>query len=106
MVVFLVLRVVKIQFHHFWHPLEKFRKNREVASPRKNPFVAHARSVNNVFCHVYLKLSYFFVEPICKNTIFNDRIKETVENADLHLKTNKIVLQILSYKRSPRIRQT
>jgi len=51
-----------------------------VASPRKNPFVAHARSVN---CHLYLKLLYFFVEPICKNTIFNDRIKEIVENADL-----------------------
>jgi len=89
-----------------WHLLEKFRKNREVASPRKNPFVAHARSVSNVFCHLYLKLLYFFVEPICKNTIFNDRIKENVENADLHLKTNKKVLKILSYKRSPRIKQT
>jgi len=38
--------------------------------------------------------------------IFNDRIKEIVENADLHLKTTKIFLQILSYKRSPRIKQT
>jgi len=79
MVVFLVLRVVTIQFHHFWHPLEKFRKNREVASPRKNPFVAHARSVSSVCCHLYLKLPYFFVKPICKSTIFNDRIKEIVE---------------------------
>ena len=100
MVVFLFLRVVKIQFHHFWHPLEKFKKNREVASPRKYLFVAYARSVSNVFCHLYLKLLYFFVEPICKNTIFNDRVKEIVENADLHLEPNKIVLNILSYKRS------
>jgi len=61
-----------------WHPLEKFRKNREVAFPRKNPFVAHARSASNVFCNLYLKLPYFFVEPICKNTICNDRIKEIV----------------------------
>jgi len=96
MVVFLVLIVVKIQFHHFWHPLEKFRKNRKVASPRKNPFVAHARGVSNVFCHLYLKLLYFFVELIRNNTIFNDQIKEIVENADLHLKTNKIVLKIFS----------
>jgi len=29
-----------------------------------------------------------------------------VENADLHLKTTEIFLQILSYKRSPRIKQT
>jgi len=105
MVVFLVLRVVKIKFHHFWHPLEKFRKNRRVASPGKNPSVAHARSVSNVFCHLYLKFPYFFVEPIWKIRIFNDRIKEILENADLHLKTNKIVLKILSYKRSPWIKQ-
>ena len=103
MLVFLVLRVVKI---HFWYPLEKFWKNREVASPGKNPFVAHACSLSNIFCHLYLKLPYFLVEPICKNTIFNDRIKEIVENADLHLKTNEIVLKILSYKRSRRIKQT
>ena len=46
---------------------------------------------------------YFYAK---KNTIFNDQIKEIVENADMHLKTTKIVLQILSYKRSPRIKQT
>jgi len=55
MVVLLVLRVVNIQFHHFWHPLEKFWKNCEVASPRKNPSVVHARGASNVFCHLYLK---------------------------------------------------
>jgi len=86
------MRVVKIKFHHFWHPLKKFRKNREVASPGKKNSVDHARCVSNVFCHLYLKFQYFFVEPICKNTIFNDRIKEIAENPDLHLKTNKIVL--------------
>ena len=59
-----------------------------------------------MFSVTCIKLLYFFVESICKNTIFNDRIKEIVENADLHLKTNKIVLKILSYKRSPRIKQT
>jgi len=106
MVVFLVLRVVKIKLLHFSHPLEKFRKNRDVASPGRNPSVAHARSVSNVFCHLYPTFRYFFVEPVCEDTIFNDRIKEIVENTDLHLKTNKIVLKILSYKRSPRIKQT
>jgi len=103
---FLTFESGKNQFHHFWHPLEKFWKNREVASSRKNLFVAYARSVSNVFCHLYQKLLYFFVEPICENTLFNGRIKEIQENADLHLKTNKTVLKILSYKRSPRIKQT
>jgi len=35
-VAFLVLRG-KIKFHHFWPPLEKFRKNPLVPPPGKNP---------------------------------------------------------------------
>jgi len=30
-----------IPFHHFWPPLEKFRKNPLVPLPGKNPPVAH-----------------------------------------------------------------